>query len=68
MKIRRDVLLEINGDDVSQLSLTDIPKVLGAAKRPVCMKFERAVMNLTFADTVRDPRKVAANPGFFFKL
>jgi hypothetical protein len=53
-----DVMLEINGGDVSQLALKDIPRILGAAKRPVAIKFERAVMNLTFADTVRDPRKL----------
>lgn len=58
--VARDVLREINSDDVSQMPLSDIPRVLGAAKRPVCMKLERAVMALTFADTVRDPRKVCS--------
>lgn len=51
-------MLEINKEDVSQLALKEIPRILAGAKRPVTMKFERAIMNLTFADTVRDPRKV----------
>lgn len=54
----RDVLLEVNGEDVSQLPLSEIPRVLGAAKRPVTLKFERAAMSLSYVDIVRDPRKV----------
>ena len=52
-------MLQINGEDVSQMALAEIPRVLTTAKRPVCIKFERAVLRLTFADTVRDPRKVS---------
>lgn len=51
-------MLEINGDDVSQMTLSEIPRVLAVAKRPVSMKFERVALSLTFTDTARDPRKV----------
>ncbi len=54
----RDVLLEINKEDVSQLPLADIPKVLERAKRPICIKFERVIAVPNFADVARDSRKV----------
>ena len=53
-----DLVLEINNEDVSDLSLLDIPKVIERAKRPVTIKFERGNMELEFVDVVRDPRKL----------
>jgi hypothetical protein len=52
------VLLEINGEDVSQTALADIPRVLERTKRPMTIKFERVIMSLHFEDVVRDPRKL----------
>jgi hypothetical protein len=52
------VLLEINGEDVSQSALADIPRVLERTKRPMTIKFERVIMSLEFEDVVRDPRKL----------
>jgi hypothetical protein len=54
----RDLVLEINGEDVSNLSLSELPKVIERAKRPVTIKFERGNMEMELADVARDPRKL----------
>jgi hypothetical protein len=50
--------LEINGEDVSNITLSELPKVIERAKRPVTIKFERGNMEMEFADVARDPRKL----------
>lgn len=54
----RDLLLEVNKEDVSQMSLKEIPRRIEQATRPITIKLERIVMELDFLDVVRDPRKV----------
>jgi len=54
-----DLVLEINGEDVSRISLNEMPKKIEKAKRPIVVKFERVGMDLSFADVASDPRKVA---------
>jgi hypothetical protein len=54
-----DIVLAINDDDVSDLPLSELPKVIERAKRPITMKLERGNMELAFSDVVRDPRKVS---------
>jgi hypothetical protein len=51
-------VLEINAEDVSNLSLSELPKVIERAKRPVTIKFERGTMEMELADVARDPRKL----------
>ena len=53
-----DVLVEVNKEDVSQMPLEDIPRVLERAKRPITIKFERRITTLNFSDVARDPRKL----------
>ena len=55
----RDLLLEVNNEDVSQMSLRDIPRRIEQATRPITIKLERIVMELDFLDVLRDPRKVS---------
>lgn len=50
--------MEINGEDVSNIALAELPKVIERAKRPVTIKFERGSMEMEFADVARDPRKL----------
>lgn len=54
----RDLVLEINGEDVSSIALSDLPKVIEKAKRPVTIKFERGNLEFDFVDVVLDPRKL----------
>jgi hypothetical protein len=53
-----DLLLAVNQEDVSTMSLRDIPGRIEQASRPVTLKLERIVMEVDFVDVVRDPRKV----------
>lgn len=53
-----DLILEINNEDVSRVSLSELPKRIEKAKRPIAIKFERVCMDLTFAEVVCDPRKM----------
>eukprot|EP01041_Mallomonas_annulata_P005499 gene5499-11072_t len=55
---RGDLILEINGEDVSRISLNELPKRIEKAKRPIVIKFENVSMDITFADVVSDPRKM----------
>ena len=55
----RDLLLEVNQEDVSQMSLRDIPRRIEQAARPITIKLERIVMELDFLDVLKDPRKVS---------
>ena len=52
-------MLEVNQEDVSTMSLRDIPKRIEQATRPITIKLERIVMEIDFLDVVRDPRKVS---------
>ena len=53
-----DLLMEVNGEDVSKLNLREIPRRIELAARPITIKLERIVMEVDFLDVVRDPRKV----------
>ncbi len=52
------MVMYINGESVSELSLEDIPKVIERAKRPLTIKFERCKVDISFLDVVCDQRKV----------
>jgi hypothetical protein len=52
---------QINGEDVSELNLEAIPKIIEKSKRPITIKFERYQSDITFHDVVCDPRKVLPN-------
>lgn len=43
---------------MSNIALSELPKVIEKAKRPVTIKFERGNLEFDFADVVRDPRKL----------
>jgi hypothetical protein len=60
--VRRDLLLEVNQEDVSKMSLRDIPRRIEQAARPITIKLERIVMEIDFLDVLRDPRKVSPPP------
>lgn len=53
-----DMVLEINGEDVTELNLDTIPRIIEKAKRPMTVKFERLTTELSLLEVVCDPRKM----------
>jgi GTP cyclohydrolase I len=58
VRVCRDLLLEVNGEDVSRMSLREIPTRIEQAARPLTLKLERVVVQVQFLEVLRDPRKV----------